>query len=370
MALFDQQQQQEEQNQVQPYGVCVGSRRIRTVQRVPYVPDMNIGRPLFRARQHHAYPVREQQHVMLQDRIDQDDQHNIRQDNIAYNRRLYDDPQVTSPNRPEEDAPMVNPLNGPQDEQRGPEVYQQNTLIQQVVHFEHDPELRHLVQGNDASIEQIIQEILQIKQTMGHMSRVLTEAFAGVRGDAQNQNKNLHDLASQMVLSQTRLQEISTEITRVSRSELEPLKERCRKAEFEIVSLLRRVQEAQEGANRVPELERELKLAKERIEKLELRGVANDRVAPAVNESAGRTPREARIPVPVYFAAPGIREFCPKSPQGGARKTNPGAPNLGPGPKWRHFGPRRSSELGKPSIGPPGRAEGSKSSMGGAESAL
>ena len=169
---------------------------------------------------------------------------------------------------------MVNPLNGPQNEQRGPEVlYQQNTLIQQVVHFEYDPELRHLLQGNDASIEQIIQEIMQIKRAMGQMSQSLTAAFAGVRGDAQNQNKNLHDLASQMVLSQTRLQEIAAEITRVSRSELEPLKERCRTAEFEIVSLLRRVQDVQEGANRVAELERELKIAKERIEKLELRGV-------------------------------------------------------------------------------------------------
>ena len=95
MALFDQQQQQEEQpNQVQPYGVCVGSRRIRNVQQVPYVPDMNMGRPLFRARQLPAYPVREQQqHVMLQDRINQDVQHNMIQDNIAYNRRLSDDPQ-------------------------------------------------------------------------------------------------------------------------------------------------------------------------------------------------------------------------------------------------------------------------------------
>ena len=111
---------------------------------------------------------------------------------------------------------MVNPLNKPQNEQRGPEVlYQQNTLIQQVVHFESDPDLGHLVQGNDASTEQIIQEIIQINRTIGHMSKVLTEAFAGVRGDAQNQNKNLHDLASQMVLSQTRLQEISAEITRV-----------------------------------------------------------------------------------------------------------------------------------------------------------
>ena len=93
MALFDQQQQDEEQpNQLQPYGVCIGNRRIRTVQRVPYVPDMNMGRPLLRARQLHMRPVREQQHVMLQDRISQDVQHNIRQDNIAYNRRLDDDP--------------------------------------------------------------------------------------------------------------------------------------------------------------------------------------------------------------------------------------------------------------------------------------
>ena len=134
-------------------------------------------------------------------------QHNIQQqDNIAYNPRSNQDRQVMSPNRPEEDAPMVNPLNGPQNEQREPPVlYQQNTLIQQVVNFEYDPELRHLVQGNDASIEQIIQEIIQIKRTTGHMSQVLTDAFAGVRGDAQNQNKNLHDLASQMVLLQTRL---------------------------------------------------------------------------------------------------------------------------------------------------------------------
>ena len=93
MALLDQQQHEEEQsNQIQPYGVCVGQRRIRNVQQVPYVPDMNIGRPLFRARQLPAHPVREQQHVMLQDRINQDVRHNMIQDNIAYNRRLYQDP--------------------------------------------------------------------------------------------------------------------------------------------------------------------------------------------------------------------------------------------------------------------------------------
>ena len=64
-----------------------------------------------------------------------------------------------------------------------------------------------LVQGNDESIEQIIQDMVQIKRAMGHMS-MFTNALAGVRGDAQNQNKNLYDLAREMGLLQTRLQEV------------------------------------------------------------------------------------------------------------------------------------------------------------------
>ena len=131
---------------------------MRNAQQVPYVPDMNIGDP-FSGLEIPGHPVREQQHVMLEDRINQDVQHNMIQDDMAYNRRLYQDPQVMSPNRPEENTPMVNSLNRLQNEQRGPEVLcQQNSLMQQVVHFESDPELRHLVQGNDASIEQTIQE--------------------------------------------------------------------------------------------------------------------------------------------------------------------------------------------------------------------
>ena len=99
MALFnDQQQQQQEEkpNQLQPYGVSFGTRTVRSVQRVPYVPDMNIGRPFFRARQLHAHPVREQHHVMLQDRVNQDMlQHSIQQqDNIAYSPRPYQDQQT------------------------------------------------------------------------------------------------------------------------------------------------------------------------------------------------------------------------------------------------------------------------------------
>ena len=96
IALFnDQQQQQEQQNQLQQCGVCVGTRRARTVQRVPYVPDMNMGGPLFRARQFPVYSVREQQHAMLQDRPNQDmSQHNIQhQYDMAYNPRPYQDQQ-------------------------------------------------------------------------------------------------------------------------------------------------------------------------------------------------------------------------------------------------------------------------------------
>ena len=64
MASFNdqqQQQQEEQQNQLQPYGVSFGTRtRVRSVQQVLYVPDVNIGQRLFRARQLLAYPVREQ----------------------------------------------------------------------------------------------------------------------------------------------------------------------------------------------------------------------------------------------------------------------------------------------------------------------
>ena len=71
MALFDdQQQQQEPENQLQPYGVSSGTRvRARVVQHVPYVPvNMNMGQHFFRARQLHAHPFREQHHAMSQSR--------------------------------------------------------------------------------------------------------------------------------------------------------------------------------------------------------------------------------------------------------------------------------------------------------------
>ena len=96
--MFDDQQQQQPQNQIQPYGVYFGTRaKSRGIPYLPHVPT-NIGAPNFRARQLPVLPVREQQQdVMLQDniRVNQDMlQHNIQQqDNIAYNRRHYPDPQ-------------------------------------------------------------------------------------------------------------------------------------------------------------------------------------------------------------------------------------------------------------------------------------
>ena len=90
-----QQQQQEQQNQLQPYGVSFGTRsKARGIPYLPYVP-VNIGAPNFRARQLPARPVREQQDVILpQDNMLGNQpmtHHNIQQqDNIAYDRRLYE----------------------------------------------------------------------------------------------------------------------------------------------------------------------------------------------------------------------------------------------------------------------------------------
>ena len=63
------------------------------------------------------------------------------------------------------------------------------------------------------------------------------------------------------------------------------------------MSLLRRVQDAQEGANKVPELEREVQFAKERIEKLELRGVqAAELHQQAMNQLGERLARLETLP--------------------------------------------------------------------------
>ena len=94
-------------------------------------------------------------------------QHNLQQHNIVCNRR-HDQLQVTSPNRTDVDPPMMEPPQGPQIEPQGPEqvlYYQHNTLIQQVVNLDVDSELQNLIQGNDASIEEKVNEIIHELRT-------------------------------------------------------------------------------------------------------------------------------------------------------------------------------------------------------------
>ena len=133
------------------------------------------------------------------------------------------------------------------------------------------------------------------------------------------------------------------------------------------MNLLRRVQEAQEGANKVPELERELKSARERIGKLELSSVqAAEMHQQSMNQPGERLARlESQGP-----AIPCIGEFRDRDSQGGAGKAHSGAPNLGPGPPRGHVSPNSSSDLGKSHIGHPGRAKDPKGTMGGAEPAV
>ena len=89
--------------------------------------------------------------------------------------------QVMSPHRPNVEAPNMGGPPGPE------ALYQQNNLIQQIVHLEWDQDLREIVQGNNSSIDQIIAEVRRINQAMGQMTSGVNNAFGQVRTDAQNQ---------------------------------------------------------------------------------------------------------------------------------------------------------------------------------------
>ena len=77
-------------------------------------------------------------------------------------------------------------------------LYQQNNLIQQIVQLEWDQELREIVQGNNNSIEQIIAEVLRIKQAMGQIVNGLNDTFGHVRTDAQNQQQGIVTIYQQL----------------------------------------------------------------------------------------------------------------------------------------------------------------------------
>ena len=148
------------------------------------------------------------------------------------------------------------------------------------------------------------------------------------------------------------------------------MKERCRRAEFEIVNLLRRVQDAQEGANRVPELERELKIAKERIEKLELRGVQTTELhQQSMNQLGERLARLetqpqslSQLPVSGNSATNPLKEEHGKRIQElqiWVQALNGGTSALVDPWNWEN-----------PLLRNPGRAKNAENSMGGAEPAV
>ena len=68
--------------------------------------------------------------------------------------------QIMSPNRPNVAAPNQGGPPGPE------ALYQQNNLLQQVVHLEWDQGLREIVHDNNSSIEQIVAEVRRINEAM------------------------------------------------------------------------------------------------------------------------------------------------------------------------------------------------------------
>ena len=98
-----------------------------------------------------------------------------------------------SPNRPNVEAPNQGGPPGPE------ALYQQNNLLQQIVHLEWDQGLREIVQDNNSSIDQIIAEVRRINQAMGQITGGVNNAFGQVRADAQNQHQGMASFHEQLV---------------------------------------------------------------------------------------------------------------------------------------------------------------------------
>ena len=200
-----------------------------TVKQLPTLP----------IREHQQDNMLQRQDNMLQDeevvdfgqRVQQPQhQQQLQQYNIPHNPVVPK--QVMSPNRPNVEAPNMVAPPGPN------ALYQHNNLVQQIVRLEWDQKLREIVHGNNDSIEHIIAEVQRIKQAMGHITNGLNDAFGQVRTDAQNH--------------------------------------RCKKIEVESVKSERKWPAIHEQLQKIPELERELRASKEKIEALERKLVERD----------------------------------------------------------------------------------------------
>ena len=175
-----------------------------------------------------------------------------------------------SPNRPNVAAPEMGGPPGPN------ALYQQNNLIQQIVQLEWDQELREIVQGNNASIEQIIAEVQRIKQAMGQIVNGLNDTFGHVRTDAQNQQQGIVTMYQQLGDAQRRIGILETEANRLQTAEIGALKERCKKIEHEQLKSDRKWPQFNEQLEGIPKLERELRASNERIELLERKLLERD----------------------------------------------------------------------------------------------
>ena len=148
----------------------------------------------------------------------------------------------------------------------GPEaLYQQNNLLQQVVHLEWDQGLREIVQENNSSIQQIVAEVRRINHAMGQITGGLNNVFGQVRTDAQNQSQGMTLFHEQLVDVHRKLGILEKEATRLHQGEIGGLKERCRKIEQESVRTDRKWQSVHEQLQKIPELERELRASNQGI---------------------------------------------------------------------------------------------------------
>ena len=113
-------------------------------------------------------------------------------------------------------------------------LYQQNTLIQQIVQLERDQELRENVQCNKNSTEQIIAEFQRIKRGMGKIANGLNDTFGHVRTDApQNRLQGIVTIHQQLSDAQRRIGVLETEANRLQPAEIGGVKEKCMMIEHE-----------------------------------------------------------------------------------------------------------------------------------------
>ena len=168
------------------------------------VPEPNLSVAPHTVKELPALPVSERQqdnmllHQQIQDNMleeevsfgqraqqQQQDQQQLqlRQHNIPHN-PIYPK-QVMSPNRPNVEAPNQGGPPGPE------ALYQQNNLLQQIVHLEWNQGLREIVHDNNSSIEQIVAEVRRINHAMGKITGGLNNAFGQVRTDADNQRQGM-----------------------------------------------------------------------------------------------------------------------------------------------------------------------------------